>query len=453
MSNLLGLADQIYFVGERATGAAAVMQAVWVYNHAIDIDGLRRFHRHLHGGRLSRRVERSPLPFGRHRWVTPQHPPVLEVGATPRPREEFDAWLDAQAAVTVDLEHGPEWHLAVLPFTDGGAGISLVVSHGLTDGVGLCRAFADAACGREHPAHWPAAGARPRWRAVREDARQTARDIPAIGRAAVAAARFARRSRKASPAPRPAKPHAKSAAADVPFTLPTTTAFVDAESWEARAVELGGTGNGLLAGLTARLAEKMGRLTSDGSVTLTMPVSERTAGDSRANAVVNVSLTIDPAAVTTDLAVVRAATKEALTHRRDVPDREATMLPLVPLVPQWLVRRMVSLARGSNTRVDSSNLGVIDPAAYRPDGSEADHFAIRTIARGMTETIMRRAGGMLTLFSGRVDRQVFVSVVAYQPGRINSNAQLRQDLSSALSDFALSATTGWGCHEPAGGAQ
>lgn len=60
MSNLLGLADQIYFVGERATGAAAVMQAVWVYNHAIDIDGLRRFHRHLHGGRLSRRVERSP---------------------------------------------------------------------------------------------------------------------------------------------------------------------------------------------------------------------------------------------------------------------------------------------------------------------------------------------------------------------------------------------------------
>ena len=29
----------------------------------------------------------------------------------------------------LDAEHGPEWHLAVLPFTDGGAGVSLVISH------------------------------------------------------------------------------------------------------------------------------------------------------------------------------------------------------------------------------------------------------------------------------------------------------------------------------------
>ena len=49
MNNVLGLFDQAYFTGERVTGATGVLQCVWVYDRAIDIDGLRRFHRHLHG--------------------------------------------------------------------------------------------------------------------------------------------------------------------------------------------------------------------------------------------------------------------------------------------------------------------------------------------------------------------------------------------------------------------
>ena len=67
MSNLLDLYDQSYFSFERAAGVTCVLQCVWVYDRAIDIDGLRRFHHHLRQGRLSRRIERSPLPFGRHR--------------------------------------------------------------------------------------------------------------------------------------------------------------------------------------------------------------------------------------------------------------------------------------------------------------------------------------------------------------------------------------------------
>ena len=71
MSNVLDLIDQSAFRGERATGATNLLQCVWIYDRAIDIDGLRRFHHHLRRGRLSRRIERSPLPFGRHRWVSP----------------------------------------------------------------------------------------------------------------------------------------------------------------------------------------------------------------------------------------------------------------------------------------------------------------------------------------------------------------------------------------------
>ena len=79
MNNVLDLFDQTLFVGERATGAANLLQFVWVYNRAIDIDGLRRFHDQLQRGRLSRRIERSPLPFGRHRWVSPSGQSDLEI--------------------------------------------------------------------------------------------------------------------------------------------------------------------------------------------------------------------------------------------------------------------------------------------------------------------------------------------------------------------------------------
>src|SRR4029079_14499623 len=199
MDNVLDLVDQTAFLGERATGTTNLLQCVWVYNRAIDIDGLRRFHHHLQHGRLSRRIERSPLPFGRHRWVTPIDQPHLEVVATPRPREEVDAWLAGQADTPLDAEHGPGWHLAVLPFTDGGTGVSFVTSHCLTDGVGLCEALADAASGHFDPNIWPAAGSRRRWRALREDARQTARDLPAVGRAVVAAAQFPQRRRGCRP--------------------------------------------------------------------------------------------------------------------------------------------------------------------------------------------------------------------------------------------------------------
>jgi hypothetical protein len=455
MSNVLDLVDQTVFLGERATGATSLGQCVWVYNRAIDIDALRQFHHHLQRGRLSRRIERSQLPFGRHRWVSPSDPSDLEIVATPRPREEFDAWLSEQANTPLDAEHGPGWHLAVLPFTDGGAGVSLVVSHCLADGVGGCLAVVEAACGYDNAINWPAAASRRRWRSLREDARQTARDIPGMGRAVVAAARFAGRNRggAGSAAALPTKPPASPAAADERITLPVATIFVDADEWDARAFSLGGTSNTLLAGLAARLAQRVGRVAADGSVALTLPVNERTTGDTRANAITNVDLTVDPAPATTDLREIRAAIKQALIRHREVPNERWELLPLAPLVPQWLLRRMVSVSAGSATSVVSSNVGVVNPAAYRPDGTDADYFAMKSLGPGVTKAIMHRLGGLLVLLSGRAHGRNFVSVLAYQPGRPNSDDGLRRDLLSAINDFSLTATTGWPCPEPVTGAK
>jgi hypothetical protein len=444
MSNVLDLFDQTFFVGERATGATNLLQSVWVYDRGVDIDGLRRFHRNLAQGRLSRRIERSPLPFGRHRWVTPTDQSSLEV-ATPRPRAEFDAWLGEQAAASLDSERGPGWHLAVLPFTDGGAGVSLVISHCLTDGVGLCEALADAASGRHDPINWPAAGSRKRRRALREDTRQTARDVPAIRRAVVAAARLARGSRGTdAPATGTGRP---SFGADEYITIPTATIFVDADEWDARAAALGGTSNTLLEGFAARIAQRVGRVTADGSVNLGMPVNERTADDTRANALANVDIVVDPAPATTDLRGIRSATKQALIHRQEVPDERWALLPLVPLLPKRLVRQLLFMAAGDGTSVGSSNIGVVNPAAYRPDGTDADHFAIKNLGPGVTKTIIHRLGGLLSFLSGTANGRRFVSIVAYQSGRIESKEDLRQVLSSTLDDFALTADVSWPCPE------
>ena len=230
--------------------------------------------------------------------------------------------------------------------------------------------------------------------------------------------------------------------------MPTATIFVDADEWDARARSLGGTSNSLLAALAARLAQRVGRVAADGSVTLDMPVNERTPEDTRANAVTNVDFTVDPALATTDLREIRAATKQAIIRRHEVPDERWVLLALVPLLPQWLLRRMARVAAGSATSAVASNLGEVNPAAYRPDGTDADCFAIKSAVPGMTKALMHRTGGMLALASGRVHRQIFVSVAGYQPGGSNSNGDLHRDLSSALSDFSLAGSIGFASAEP-----
>jgi hypothetical protein len=211
------------------------------------------------------------------------------------------------------------------------------------------------------------------------------------------------------------------------------TIFVDADEWEARAHALGGTSNALLAGLAAHLAQRMGRVTADGSVLLKMPVSGRVTGDTRANATSHLTITVDPAPATTDLREIRAAVKQALiSHQEQRDDERAVMsfVPLMGLLPKRLVRHV------DNTVV-ASNIGVVDPAVTRPDGTDAHLFASRVSHRGVTKALMHRVGGVLYVLSGIAQGQVFVSVTVYQPGYTNSNEALRQDLSNALDDFSL----------------
>ncbi|KUH80907.1 MULTISPECIES: wax ester/triacylglycerol synthase domain-containing protein [unclassified Mycobacterium] len=437
MENVLDPLDQFTFDAERATGVASIPHPFWVYNRPVDIDGLRKFQHHLRKGLLARRIQPSPLPFGRHRWVSAEGPSDIEIVATPRPREELDAWFEEQATTRIDPEHGPGWHLAVLPFTDGGAAVSMVISHCITDGIGLFTAIADAAEGRDAPISWPAAGSRRRWQALREDAGQAVRDIPALGRGAVAAVRLARRaSREAAGAASSTRPLKLPTGADEPVTPSVATAFVNVDKWDARADALGGTSNALLAGLAANLAQRKGRVTADGSVLMKLLVNERVAGDTRANAISSLTVTVDPASATTDLRETRAAVKKALTSHQELRGDERAVMSFVPLLG-LLPKRLVRLF---DKTVVVSSMGAVEPAVIRPDGTDADLFGARVSYPTVSKALMDSMGGVLYVLSATTQRQVSVTVTAYEPGCTNSNESLRQDLSSALNDFSLTGT-------------
>ena len=47
------------------------------------------------------------------------------------------------------------------------------------------------------------------------------------------------------------------------------------------------------------------------------------------------------------------------------------------------------------------------------------------------------------MLSGRVNGQVFVSVLAYDPARPGSNRQLQEAIFSTLAHFSLTATMQW----------
>jgi hypothetical protein len=215
------------------------------------------------------------------------------------------------------------------------------------------------------------------------------------------------------------------------------TVAVDLDQWDACARTVGATSNSLLVGVATKLAQRLGRVGADNTVDLSMPVNDRVDGDTRANAITDVDFALQPPADTTDLRGVRSDVKQALIRHHEQPNARWALLPLIPLLPKWLLRRMLGVSVGSATSVVSSNLGDVDAAVNRPDGTDADTFFIRSLAPGLTKTTVHRLGGMLVVLSGRVGRRIFVSVLSYQLGQPNSDELLHDAVYATLADFAL----------------
>jgi hypothetical protein len=439
--NRLALLDQGFFAGQSAAGQKEVMQVVWVYEHAIDFDGLRRFHDNLRHGLLGRRIERSPLPFARHRWVSDRGTEI-DIAECARPRAELSDWADERSQLPTDPESGPGWHLGVLPLTDGSTAVSLVASHYLLDGLGLIVALADAIMGNTRDLGYPPPRSRTRVRAVVQDARETARDTPEVARALVALAKLVRGRRHdtaPSPAPRPVT--LRGGDGDDAIVVPGITIGIDLDHWDARAKALGGTSNTLAAGLTAKLGERLGRRrASDGAVTLQVVMSDRTEGDARAVAVSLARVSVDPTRVTTDLRDARASIKQALKTVRETPDESSRLAALIPFTPKRTWRQGVDAAFADPDRpVVCSNLGDVGSMVGWVDGTHCDYAYARGTRQHVTRQWLEQTGGQLQLLSFRtpVLGKIFIHVLAYQPGAENTKPALRELAARTLNEFDL----------------
>jgi hypothetical protein len=433
--------DQASFLGLRALGYGALVQFTWIYNRPVNFDGLRRFHSNLGYGLMGRRVERSPLPFARDRWVHSRGPEDIDIAATPRPRAEVGAWTYERACLPIDPEWGPNFHIGVLPLDDGGTAITLVSSHTIVDGQGCLEAMADAANGRTRYLGYPRPRSRTRGRALLQDARQTVASVPELGRALAATVRLARDSRQdvassfSSAPPRP-----RDAADHQPLVVPFLSALVDVAEWDARAKSLGGNGYTLLAGFAARLGVRMGRVCDDGTVTLSVPISDRTENDTRGNALMFSVASVDPTHLSSDLSDVRLNLKQAIAELAENADKLLAPLPLTSMTPKWVARRAAGVGLGAAANpVGCSNLGDHDPAVNRPDGTEADLTFGRLVEPGVNERALERIGGQLFVVSGRLHGKIWISVNAYLVGRTNSQDALRAAVADTFAEFDLAA--------------
>jgi hypothetical protein len=443
--NRLALLDQAFFAGHRAAGQKEVVQAVWIYEHPIDFDGLRRFQQNLGHGLLGRRIERSPLPFARHRWISDREPSDIDIAECARPRAEVSDWADERSQLHVDAEGGPGWHLGVLPLTDGSTAVSLVLSHYLLDGLGLVIALIEAIQGNRRDLGYPPPRSRTRRRAVVQDARQIARDIPEVARALVAGAKLARKQARRrddsaqSPAPRPVVLHGGDG--DDPVVLPAITMYIDLADWDARAEALGGTSSTLAAGLAAKLGERLGRRRAgDGAVAVQLIMSDRTEGDPRAIAVTSARVIVDPVRVTTDLRDARADIKQALSALRETPDESSQLASLIPFTPNRTLKRLADGALADPDRpVVCSNLGDLGSLVIRADGTDAEYANSRPTRQHATRQWLERIGGQMYLLTFRIPGRIVVNLVAYQPGLENTKPALRQLAARALAEFDLTA--------------
>lgn len=438
VDNTLHYMDQGSLLGLRALGHGPLIQFVWVYRHAVDLDGLEGFRRNLGHGLLGRRVERSPLPFGRHHWVAWSDPLDIDVAGQAIPRDQIPAWADRKAALPIDPEHGPSWRLAVQPLTDGGAAVTLVVSHTVADGVGATLAIADAARGVTRDLGYPPPGARPRWRALREDVRRFVRDVPEIGRAVAAAARLARSNKKsAERREREAASGASTVGGSV--TVPSVSAHIDVAQWDRIAKSLGGTSNSLLTAFAARLGRNLGWSRDGAPAALSLPVNERFDGDTRGNALNAVTLEVDDRVVTRDLSEVRARLKAELSGLAQSSHELLAPLPLVPLTPRAAVRRLEGMVARDHL-IGCSNLGDLDPFVNRPDGTDAEYMFARQFEHLSRADLGRSGGVFFPVASGRVAGNLFFDVGFSDAEAATTREQLAAVVKRTLDEFGISGT-------------
>ena len=438
MDNTLAYIDQASFLNFRALGHGQLILFTWIYEQPINQSALQQFHRNLGRGLLGRLVERSPLPFGRHRWVSSSSPAAIDRYTLPVAEAQLHQWLDSLANLVIDPESGPGWRLATTPLIEGGSAICLLVSHSIADAVGAAQAISNAIDNRECDLGYPIANSRSLSKALRQDMRSTLRSLPELVHAFRSAASLLLRTRHESSVSRKDHHPTTKQQATNGVSVPCLSIQLNELEWDQCASRLGGTRNSLHAGLAALLGSRLGRIDRNGRVRLNVPVSLRQKNDSRANALSMITVSVDPSSATRDLTPFNIALKKELRKLKNEGDSLHELLTFIPFVPPWAVGLVEGMILESGMPVACSMTGRLDTPISRLCGTNAKLLDIRGAERFSSEKL-NRSGGKLMLCSNHINGHVSISIASWQPGTANSREALKRAAEQALNDFGLSA--------------
>jgi hypothetical protein len=429
--------DQGSFVGLRALGRGPALHLTWFYPHAIDEAAVREFSERLARGLLGRLLQRSPLPWGRHRWVANPVPGPVTWFRDPLPNECLPKLRNVLLDLPVDPERGPGWRLAVQALEGGGCALTMLVSHTIADMQAASQAIADAVAGRRLDRGFPA----PSWRwspvMLARDSVESLRALPGVWHALVA---LVRRSGKGRAGLSPSSSRARNSrgqlepAADVPLVQ----VVMDAGTCQQRASDLGVASNTLIMAFAARLAFRMGRVDASGRVKLVLPVSDRHSGDRRGNALRSITVMADPDACRNHPRALQRDIRAALASLIRYGDDVSPLFPLIPYVPLWLARHLERAALGADLPVGCSLVGELPLDMNRPCG-EALLLQMSLLER-YTASELERLGGVLFILCYRVGERLFFTVSGYVPDRVTTRAELAPFVRDALADMGLCGT-------------
>ncbi|PIT04170.1 hypothetical protein TSA1_27955 [Bradyrhizobium nitroreducens] len=428
--------DQASFVGLRALGRGPALQVTWLYPHAIDETAVTQFSERLAQGLLGRLVQRSPLPWGRHRWVANPVPGPVAWFRDPLPRESLSRLRRVLLDLPVDPERGPGWRLAVQALEGGGCALTLLVSHTIADMQATSQAIADAVAGRRLGCGFSP----PSWRGsplmLARDSVESLRALPGVWRAVVALTQRSGKRRASLPRSRPG---ARSRSQFEPAVdVPLVQVVIDAGVCQQRASDLGVASNTLIMAFAARLAFRMDRVDASGRVKLVLPVSDRHSNDRRGNALRSITVMADPDACRSDPRTLQRDLKAALASLIRNGDDLSPLFPLIPYVPLWLARRLEREALGADLPVGCSLIGELPLDVNRPCG-EASLLQI-SLLECYTASELERLGGVLFIPCYRVGERLFMTVSGYAPDRVTTRAQLAPFVRDALRDMCIYGT-------------
>ncbi|WP_063005738.1 hypothetical protein [Nocardia salmonicida] len=438
--NRVAGADESYLLAQDLFGWSAPIQYAWVFGSEPEPGELERFGDQLAAGSLSRMVIRAVVPFARHRWARSPHPPVLRIQPDPITDDQIGEWADRTLrAADVDPVAGRGWQLIGVRTTSGRFVLSLLISHMVADGQGLYRALAAAHAGSSAsalPTESEVLATR-RWRGDTKDA------LAQLGAAASAARVIGTellRTRNGRPPAASRAPRTIDAAIDGPDT---TLAIIDIDraAWAEQARRFDGTGNTLFTAVLGGLVQRSGYPVGPDGLRVCIAVSNREAGDERANASGGVWIRVpDPIAPETGLQGIRALSKEAFTRYAASGQDKLTdnLQPVVRLLPDGVIRKLMRSIAGPDTTV--SNLGAAPDSAIEIGGRRAESFAIRAIMQGRDAVERRRQGPAVAAWAVEYDDKLTITFFGIHPEYFGDEAKLHAHIAAELEAWGLAGT-------------